>query len=67
MRLSDIMGHAGLSTYAEIALVLFLIAFVLIAISVFAPSRTKEFEEASRMPLDDIHPQTPRPGRGDAS
>lgn len=67
MRLSDIMSNAGLSTYAEIALVIFLIAFLLITLSVFAPSRKQEFDEASRMPLDDTHPQTPRHGRGDAS
>lgn len=67
MRLSDIMAHAGLSTYAEIALVIFLVAFLLIAVSIFAPSRRQEFEDASRMPLDDVHPQTPRPSRGDAS
>ena len=67
MRLSDIMGHAGLSTYAEVALVIFLIAFLLITLSVFAPSRKREFDEASRMPLDDVHPQSPRQSRGDAS
>lgn len=67
MRLSEIMSHAGLSGYAEIALVIFLVAFLLIAVAVFAPSRTREFEEASRMPLDDLHPQSPRQGRGDAS
>ncbi len=64
MRLSDIMAHAGLSTYAEVALVIFLVAFLLIAVSVFAPSRKQEFDAASRMPLDDVHPQSPR---GDAS
>jgi cbb3-type cytochrome oxidase subunit 3 len=67
MRLADIMSGAGLSTYAEIALVIFLLAFLLIAVVVFAPSRREEFESASRMPLDDIHPQSPRPSRGDAS
>lgn len=67
MRLSEIMSHAGLSGYAEIALVIFLVAFLLIAVAVFAPSRKKEFEEASRMPLDDLHPQSPRQSRGDAS
>jgi len=67
MRLSDIMANAGLSAYAEIALVIFLVAFLLITVSVFAPSRKQEFDEASRMPLDDIHPQTPRQSRGDAS
>jgi len=67
MRLSDIMSHAGLSGYAEVALVIFLIAFLLIAVGVFAPSRKREFDEASRMPLDDVHPQSPRQSRGDAS
>lgn len=67
MRLSDIMSHAGLSTYAEVALVIFLIAFLLIAVGIFAPSRKREFDEASRMPLDDVHPQSPRQSRGDAS
>ena len=67
MRLSDIMGHAGLSTYAEVALVIFLIAFLLIAVGVFAPSRKREFDAASRMPLDDVHPQSPRQSRGEAS
>lgn len=66
MRLSDIMAQAGLAHFAEIALVIFLVAFLLIAVSVFAPSRRREFEEASRMPLDDVHPQAPRQGRGDA-
>ena len=67
MRLSDIMSHAGLSTYAEVALVIFLIAFLLIVVGVFAPSRKREFDEASRMPLDDVHPQSRRQSRGDAS
>jgi len=67
MRLSEIMSHAGLSGYAEVALVIFLVAFLLILVAVFAPSRKSEFEAASRMPLDDTHPQTPRPTPGDAS
>jgi cbb3-type cytochrome oxidase subunit 3 len=67
MHLSEIMSHAGLSGYAEIALIIFMVAFVLIAVAVFAPSRRREFDEASRMPLDDVHPQSSRPSRGDAS
>jgi cbb3-type cytochrome oxidase subunit 3 len=67
MHLSDIMSHAGLSGYAEIALVIFLVAFLLILVAVFAPSRKREFDAASRMPLDDVHPQSPRPPSGDAS
>ena len=57
MSLSDIMGHAGLSVYAQISLVLFLIVFVAIVARTFAPSRRRELDEASRLPLDD----TPTP------
>ncbi len=60
MRLSDIMGAADLSVYAEIAMLLFIAAFVAIVISIFAPSRKRMYDDASRMPLDDEHPQTPR-------
>ena len=60
MRLSDIMGAADLSAYAEIAMLLFLVAFIAIVIMTFAPGRQKTFDAASRMPLDDEHPQTPR-------
>lgn len=67
MRLSDIMSGAGLSGYAEVALVIFLLAFLAIVVAVFAPSRRKDFDAAARMPLDDTHPQSPRPRRGDES
>ncbi|MHB1311915.1 MAG: cbb3-type cytochrome oxidase subunit 3 [Gemmatimonadaceae bacterium] len=60
MKLSDIMSAAGLSAYAEIAMILFIVAFVAIVINTFAPSRQKTYDAASRMPLDDEHPQTPR-------
>ncbi len=60
MKLSDIMGAANLSVYAEIAMILFIAAFVVIVIKTFAPGRQKTFDAASRMPLDDEHPQTPR-------
>jgi len=67
MRLSDIMGGAGLSGWAVIALVIFVVAFLAIVLAVFAPSRKREFDEAGRMPLDDLHPQSPRPRKGDPS
>ncbi len=56
MRLSDIMAAAGLSGWAEAALVLFLAAFVTILIAVMAPSRRQEFDRLSRLPLDDDSP-----------
>ena len=60
MKLSDIMSAAGLSAYAEIAMILFIAAFIVIVILTFAPGRQKTYDAASRMPLDDEHPQTPR-------
>jgi cbb3-type cytochrome oxidase subunit 3 len=53
MKLSDIMSNAGLSGYAEIALVLFFGVFILITIRTFAPSRSRELQEAAMLPLDD--------------
>jgi len=62
MRLSDIMANAGLAGYAEIALILFMVAFVAIVVRIFWPGRRHEMNAAARMPLDDEHPQEPRTG-----
>ena len=53
MKLSDIMGNAGLSMYAQVALVLFLAVFIAITIRTFAPSRRRELDEAAMIPLND--------------
>lgn len=58
MRLSDIMANAGLSGYAQVALIIFFVAFIGITIRIFWPGRDREMDAASRMPLDDEHPQT---------
>lgn len=54
MKLSDIMSHAGLSVYAEVALVLFLLAFVGIVWWVFRPSARDRWKQAAQIPLDDL-------------
>lgn len=53
MRLTDIMSNAGLAGYAEIALILFVAAFAVVAVLTFLPSRQREMDEASRLPLED--------------
>lgn len=53
MKLSDVMSHAGLAGYAEIAMVLFMLAFLGIVIAVFRPSAKREMDAAGRLPLDD--------------
>jgi cbb3-type cytochrome oxidase subunit 3 len=62
MRLTDIMSNAGLSVYAEVGLLLFLLAFVVIAVRIFRPSRKKALDEAARLPLEDgdAKPSSPK-------
>jgi cbb3-type cytochrome oxidase subunit 3 len=62
MQLSEIMSHAGLALYAEVGLVIFFLVFVAVAFRVLSPSRKAAYDAASRMPLDDEHPVTPRHG-----
>lgn len=52
MKLSDVMSAMGLSTYAEVGLVLFMGAFVAVAVSLFR-SGAGPFERAGRLPLED--------------
>jgi cbb3-type cytochrome oxidase subunit 3 len=63
MRLTDIMSGSGLAVYAEIALLLFVAAFLGIAIWIYLPRRKREHDQASRLPLegdpDDLPPPPP--------
>jgi hypothetical protein len=52
MKLSDIMSASGLSGYAEIALVLFVLAFIGVVISLFLPSRQRMYERLRHLPID---------------
>ncbi|MES2305536.1 MAG: cbb3-type cytochrome c oxidase subunit 3 [Gemmatimonadota bacterium] len=66
MKLSDIMSHAGLSIYAEVALVLFLAAFCGIIYWVFRPASAATWQRAARLPLDDeAEPSSLRRAGGD--
>jgi cbb3-type cytochrome oxidase subunit 3 len=62
MSLTDLMSHSGLAVYAEVALVLFLLAFLVIAVRTFLPGRQAEMDAASRLPLDDQPVPTQGPG-----
>lgn len=62
MSLTDIMSASGLVRYAEVALVLFFVAFLIVLGRTFAPGRRGEMERASRLPLTDQDGETPRPG-----
>jgi hypothetical protein len=53
VKLSDIMSHAGLSVYAQVALVLFVLAFLAAALRLLAPSQQAALRATARLPLDD--------------
>ena len=50
--LTDVVSGAGLSIYAEIALVIFLVAFLGVVISLFLPSRQRTYERMRQLPMD---------------
>ena len=57
MKLSDVVGGAGLSSFAEVALIIFLAVFLAVGLRALFASRT-EMDRAARMPLDDDSPST---------
>lgn len=69
MKLSDIMGAAGLAAYAEIGLVIFMVVFVVVAIRVLWFGRREDFERQGRIPLEheDAFRGTSESAEGEAS
>ena len=74
--LTDVVSGAGLSLYAEIALVIFLVAFLGVVVSLFVPSRQRMYERLRHLPIDgdaafqplyrDDRDSSPSPLRGSA-
>jgi hypothetical protein len=61
VRLSDIMSAMRLGTYAEVALVLFMLAFVAIGVNVFLRRNAGTWERARHLPLEPEHLPAPTP------
>ena len=55
MKLSDIMGAANLSFYAEVGLVLFMAVFVAVTVRVFWPGQAEQYEALGRIPLGETN------------
>lgn len=53
MRLSDIMSAAGLAFYPQVALLIFLVVFVLACIRILRPSRAVRYSQFATLPLED--------------
>jgi cbb3-type cytochrome oxidase subunit 3 len=62
MKLSDIVAHAGLALYAEVALVLFVLVFLAVMLRTWRPSRREELESLKMLPLETDRPAGPREG-----
>jgi hypothetical protein len=56
MKLSDIMSAAGLSSWAEIGLILSVVTFSAIVIWVFVVRRKPSYEHLRELPLEDDNP-----------
>jgi len=67
MSLRDVMSSAGLAIFAEVALVLFLGAFVAICISVLSKDKNQHLEKLSRLPLEAPLPDAPHPRAAQSS
>jgi hypothetical protein len=52
MKLSDVMSAMQLTSYAEVALVLFMAAFAAIAVHVFRAGSAEAWEHARHLPLE---------------
>jgi hypothetical protein len=53
VKLSDVVSHAGLAVYAEVALVLFAIAFVIMAFDLTRKRKHPYLVHQSMLPFDD--------------
>ena len=53
MKLTDVMGGARLEIFAEIGLVIFAAAFVVVLVTTWLRSNREAFARAGRIPLED--------------
>jgi cbb3-type cytochrome oxidase subunit 3 len=56
VKLVDVMSASGLSIYAIVALLLFVIAFLAIVVRTFAPGSTARYNADARLPFSDDEP-----------
>jgi len=53
MKLSDAMGAADLAIYAEVALVLFFVAFAVVFVRALWPGSRQNWDRLEHLPLDE--------------
>lgn len=57
MKLVDVMSSAGLSMYAIVALLLFVLAFLAVVVRTFAPGSAPQQAADARLPFTDDEPE----------
>lgn len=62
MKLSDVVSHAGLALYAEVALVVFFAVFLAVVLRLWRPSQREELEQQRMLPLEPDTPAQTREG-----
>lgn len=62
MKLSDVVSHAGLALYAEVALVVFFVVFLAVLLRLWRPSQREELEQQRLLPLEPDTPAQKREG-----
>lgn len=67
MKLSEIMSNMGLSGYTQVAMVLFLFAFIGEAIWIFLPRNRSLWNRAQHLPLEDGAQAAPHAGTTEES
>jgi cbb3-type cytochrome oxidase subunit 3 len=63
MKLVDVMSASGLSMYAIVALLLFVIAFLAIVVRTYAPGTRAQHDLDARLPFSDDEPGPARRAR----
>ena len=53
MKLADVMSASGLSGFAIVALLLFVAAFLMVLMMIFAPGSGERMKRAAQLPLED--------------
>jgi cbb3-type cytochrome oxidase subunit 3 len=64
VKLSDIISAAGLTSWAEVGLVISFVTFIAIVVYVFVIRSRSSFEEERNLPLDDDSVERPDGDKG---
>lgn len=67
MKLSDIMSAANLTIYPRIALILFILAFIVVVARLLLSRDTAKWEHDASLPLDDVNDRFANSSRKDSS